>query len=338
MSQTEPNSYVEWLTGLPIPWLTGPNGLNEFRSYGSVIDGEVTLLTEAVKARFPDYATTDALGEIGNDRLLIRGPVETDENYATRLKFAWDDWARAGTALELLVQLFWTGFEGAVIAQQNGTIYYLTGTPTAGEDPSGLLTIVEPTTINALTSATAPAQPLVPAGSPWWTIDQSTEFGSRFTVLFPGPSTWFMTWGTATFSSSSTATLAWNKPLEAGLSYSYIISNPTLPPSSGAGPVVLWLDPSTVTTTGATLTASDDIVGFATVVIFPTGSNPFASLSPTGLSVLERVIRTWRPARSTCTGVYALEHGLYFGWPVRTFGYGGTFSASAVVTINGDWI
>ena len=327
MSQAEPNTYVEWLTGLPIPWLTNTNGLNEFRAYGSVIDGEVSLLIDAGKARFPDYAATDSLNQIGHDRLLIRGPAESDANYATRLQFAWDDWARAGTALELLVQLYWTGFEGAVIAQQNGQVFYLSGNPVAGQDPTSLLTVATPTSINYLTSATKPLQPVVPAGSKWWTIDQSTEFGSKYEILLPISSTWLITYGTATFSASLSATLTWNKPLEAGLSYSYIISNPTLTtPGPGSR---IYINPSDVTTTGATVRANVGTSGTVTVIAFPTGSNPFINLSPTGLGVLQSVIQTWSPARATCSGVYTLLQGKYFGWPIRTFGSGGNFSASA---------
>lgn len=335
MSQQEPNSYVEWLTGLPIPWLTSTNGLNEFRSYGSVIDGGVVSLKAAVKARMPDYAATDALTQIGSDRVLIRGPAETDSNYATRLRYAWDDWARAGTFLELLVQLHWAGFENAVIAQQNGLVFSLSATPTAGADPTALLTVSTPTTINSLTSITTPSQPVVPAGSNWWTIDQSTEFGSRFVVLLPRGATWLMTYGTATFASASSASLTWNKPLESGLSYSYIIGTPTI--TDGSGAVVVSMDPSTVTSTGATVSASDAFSGSVTVIAYPTGTNPFFNLSATGLGVLQSVIKTWRPARGTCTGVYAIQQGKCFGWPVRTFGSGGNFSASVMVTINGTW-
>jgi hypothetical protein len=335
MSQTEPNTYVEWLTGLSIPWLTATNGLNELRSYGSVIDGGVVSLTDAVKARFPDYAATDALGEIGNDRLLLRGPSETDENYATRLKYAWDDWARAGTFLELLVQLHWTGFEGAVIAQQNGLVFSLSAAPTAGEDPTPLLVVNTPTTINSLTSMTSPSQPVVPAGSNWWTIDQSTEFGSRFVVLLPVGATWLMTYGTATFTASAGTTLTWNKPLESGLSYSYIIGNPTI--TDGSGGVVVSMDPSTVTTTGAAVNASDAFTGSVTVIAFPTGTNPFFNLSATGLGVLQSVIRTWRPARGTCLRVVVWQQGRVWGYPTTLTWGSGTWGGT-VIEINGSWI
>jgi hypothetical protein len=335
VSIQDPNTYVEWLSGLPIPWLTNTNGLNELQSYGSVLDGGVVTLNEAVKARFPDYAATDALAAIGNDRLLLRGPSESDSNYATRLKYAWDDWERAGTFLELLVQLYWTGFEGAVIAQQNGLVFSLSAAPTAGEDPAPLLQVATPTTINSLTSMTSPTQPVVPAGSNWWTIDQSTEFGSRFVVLLPTGATWLMTYGTATFSSASEAMLTWNKPLESGLSYSYIIGNPTI--TDGSGGVTVSMDPSTVTTTGASVNASDAFSGSVVVIAFPTGTNPFFNLSATGLGVLQSVIRTWRPARGTCVDVIAWQQGRVWGYPT-TLNWGSGTWGGTVIKLSGSWI
>lgn len=333
MSQADPQTIVEWLTGLPIPWLTATNGANDLRSYGSVLDGLASQARDAVKARLPDYAAADSLASIGSDRGLVRGPAETDANYAIRLKTAWDDWARAGTFLELLVQLHWAGFENAVIAQQNGLVFSLSASPTAGVDPTSLLTVSQPTTLNSLDSETSSTQPTVPAGSTWWTIDQSTEFGSRFVVLFKGAATWLQTFGVATFSSASSASLTWNKPLEAGVTYSYLVGAPVI--TDGSGGVAVWL--SATSTTGATVSASDSVTGSVSVIAYPSGGNPYVNLSGTGLGVLQSVIRRWRPARATCAGVYALQQGKYFGWPVRTFGSGETFAGSAVVTISGTW-
>lgn len=137
-----PGSYQDWWKSLPIPWLVGgPNGQKEATALGSVFDQQVSLVKLATTAHMPDYAPTDALAHIGGDRQLEQGPNETNANFVTRLKTAWDDWARAGTALELLVQLYWGGFGGAVIAQQNGLLYSLSAAPTAGADPTSLLQI-----------------------------------------------------------------------------------------------------------------------------------------------------------------------------------------------------
>lgn len=142
MSAQNPTSFVEWYQNLPIPWLVaGANGQKEALALGAALDGQVTLIKLATKAHMPSYAPSDALPHIGADRQLEQGPNETNANFVTRLKTAWDDWARAGTALELLVQLYWGGFGGAVIAQQNGLLYSLAHAPTAGVDPTSLLSI-----------------------------------------------------------------------------------------------------------------------------------------------------------------------------------------------------
>lgn len=265
MSAQQPSNFVEWWASLPIPWLvSGANGQNEALSNGTVMDGQVDLLKQAVKARMPDYAPADALPHIGGDRLLFQGATESNASFIARLKAAWDDWARAGTQLELLAQLYWIGFPGAVIVQQNGLAYSLSGAPTAGVDPTALLTI---TNLSTLGTALPPypvysaSNPLgytktIPSGSQWWTFDNKTDFCSRFAILFP--------------------------------------------------------------TTGGLIAAD--------------GSVAAADVARMGL-----VVRTWRRASQTCVGVYVLTQGRYWGWPVRTWGAGGTWGPSNVVTVNGSW-
>lgn len=271
MSAQNPSSFVEWAKNLPIPWLFGgPNGELDAASWPAVLDGQVTTLKDAVKARFPSYAPTDALPHIGGDRLLLQGASETNPSFITRLKSAWDDWARAGTQLELLAQLYWIGFPGAVIVQQNGLAYSLSGAPTAGADPTPLLTVTNLSTIGtALTpyptyvefaagKSTGFYTKHIPAGasSQWWTFDYRTDFCSRFAVLFP---------------------------------------------STGG------------------LIAGD------------------GSIAAADVARMGQVIRTWRRASQTCVGVYVLTSGAFWGWPVETWGSGGNWGPSSVVTVNGTW-
>lgn len=202
MSASNPQTFVEFLQSLPIPWLVaGANGAKEQLSNGTVLDQQADLIKQAVKARMPDYAPADALPHIGGDRALVQGPSETNANFITRTKTPWDDWARAGTHLEMLVQLYWIGFSGAIVVQQNGLAYSLSGAPTAGADPTGLLTITNLGTVGA-TPGLAP-NPLydnnpasktfntngykktIPTASQWWTFDEKTDFCSRFAILFP---------------------------------------------------------------------------------------------------------------------------------------------------------
>ncbi len=140
MSANDPEDFVEWYQGLPLPWLvSGPVGAAEAKANGTLVDAEVSLIKEAIKARMPTKGPADALPFIGGDRQLEAGPAETTDNFRVRLRTAWDDWARAGGALELLTQLYWIGFPGAVIVQQNGLGYSLSAAPTAGVDPTSLL-------------------------------------------------------------------------------------------------------------------------------------------------------------------------------------------------------
>jgi hypothetical protein len=140
VSAQNPASFTEFLANLPIPWLVGgTNGSNDAAAQGAVLDQQVSLIKQATKAHMPGQAPTDALPVIGGDRQLEQGPTETNANFITRLKTAWDDWARAGTALELLVQLYWAGFGSAAIIQQNGLVFTLSAAPTAGQDPTSLL-------------------------------------------------------------------------------------------------------------------------------------------------------------------------------------------------------
>jgi hypothetical protein len=340
MTAQNPATLTEWLQNLPIPWLVGgPVGKAEVTAYGSIIDGIVVKVKDVTRVRFPDFSPPDGLPHIGAERLLVRGPAETDGNYATRLRTAWDDWARAGTALELLVQLWWAGFEHAVFVQQNGVAFYLSGAPTAGQDPTSLLVqtncSVLPTAMTAQlplpSGITGPTS--IAAGTPWWTFDSEPWFGSRFAILLPRGSTWLMTYGVATFASANSATLTWNKPLENGLTYSLLISNPTV---TSGGSVKAYIDPATVTATGATVSASAAFSGSISVFAFPSGGNPFFNISQTGIGNLSRVIRTWRPSRATCMNVLALQQGAQWGWPpTRTWG-SGTWGGT-VISIPGTW-
>jgi hypothetical protein len=217
-------NFVTWAKNLPIPWLVaGPVGQAECSSWPAVVDSQIVLLDAARKVAYPDYAPSDALPNLGGDRKLVQGPAESDANFRIRLKGAWDDWARAGTWLELLVQLYWGGYTGAVIVQQNGLAYSLSGAPTAGADPTALLTVTTCATLSAaLTSNVNPPTATttgrsIPSGNGWWQFADTrsanpnvsdTDYCNRFAVLFPGPlPSQFMTVGTATFTASDTATV-----------------------------------------------------------------------------------------------------------------------------------
>lgn len=312
-------TYVEWYHGLPIPWLNGANGFNEGTAIGTVLDQQVDLLKQAQKAHFPSLAPSDALPHIGSDRRLIQGPNETDDNFRIRLRTAWDDHARDGTPLELLVQLYWTGFPNAVLAQQNGLGFSLSGAPTAGQDPTSLLTITNLGVLSEDTiswnSQNGPRR--IPATTPWWTIDGELANTSRFSVLFPGPlPSAFRTWAVATFSGTGSAAITWNNQFPTS-DYQVMVGIPVI---TSGGPATVYADSTTQTQDGITIRASGLITGSVVVMAWQNGANPLADLHPADLKRLRIVIDRWRPGNMKCTGIYALARGNMMGWPVSTLG------------------
>lgn len=340
MSAHEPSSITEWLQNLPIPWLVGgSNGRAEVTAYGGVVDAEIATLKVATKARMPDYAPdAAALAHIGAERGIFRGPAETSASYAARLKAAWDNWSRAGNAPELLLALWFAGWEGATLVTQNGLRWYVVGTPVpAGAyntdlvagDLCGLLA-------TALTSGATPSQTPIPAGQAWWVFDSNTANASRFAVILNTSCTNLQTFAKCSFSASNTATATWNKPLDSSLTYSTLISAPTI--TDGSGGVALSLAAATdMTSTGITLTASEAFTGTATVWAYPAGSNPFTNYTAAAAGQFAAIVRAWRPARAACTTAIVPTTGQLWGWPVRTWGAGNNWGPCEAVTLPGPW-
>lgn len=124
--------YTEWFKNLPIPWLVGgPVGQLYWDAIGAVFDDQVSQNRQAVKARFPSTSPSDGLRYQGDDRLLVRGPQESDADYVKRLLDSWSQWKFGGHAAGLLAALYFAGFgDNVVCVQQNGLGYEL--------DPTGI--------------------------------------------------------------------------------------------------------------------------------------------------------------------------------------------------------
>jgi hypothetical protein len=339
-------TFKDWYRALPVPWLvSGVNGQAEGSSWPAVVDQQTVLLDAARKVAYPDYAPADALPNLGGDRKLVQGPAESDASFRIRLKGVWDDWARAGTWLELLVQLYWGGYSGAVIVQQNGLASYLTGAPTAGVDPTALYAEVATSSLSvALTSNVNPptvtaAGRSIPSGNAWWQFAESrsanpnvsdTDYCNRFAVLFPGPlPSQFMTIGTATFTASDTATVTWNNAFP---TTGYHVQPGAVIVTDGGGPVMVTAD--TLTLTGCTASASSAFTGTCTFLAWQDGANPYADLHPADLSKLQFTIATWRP-NALCVGVYAVAQGTMFGWTPATFSGRSVMGPSIIARFEG---
>lgn len=80
------------------PWLAGQYGTLWHRGLGQALDAEWTLAREAAKIGFPLYTPSDALQNLGSERLLERVfpstnlAGETELDFRTRLQNVWGAW------------------------------------------------------------------------------------------------------------------------------------------------------------------------------------------------------------------------------------------------------
>jgi len=82
--------------GTAAPWLQREWGQKFRYAYRLVLDAMAENVRLGVRARCPGAGPPDALAYVGRDRVIVRGPLESDDSYATRLAGAFDAWQRAG--------------------------------------------------------------------------------------------------------------------------------------------------------------------------------------------------------------------------------------------------
>lgn len=87
------------------PWLQRAVGGALKGALGSVLDTVVDATAEGVRQRFPHALRPDALGYIGRDRRILRGPAESDAAFAARVLPWWDMHRIRGGPYALLTQL-----------------------------------------------------------------------------------------------------------------------------------------------------------------------------------------------------------------------------------------
>lgn len=87
------------------PWLSRAVGGAIREAIGEVIDDVVDKTALGVRYRFPHADRGDALGYIGRERRMLRGPAEDDETFAARLLEWWDVHRIRGGPYALLRQL-----------------------------------------------------------------------------------------------------------------------------------------------------------------------------------------------------------------------------------------
>lgn len=124
--------YASYQPALQPTAIQDPVGQAFMRAQGIVKDYLLERARQAVQMRFPTFASSDALGATGSERLIDRGEgpqllsPESDGDYAARLIDAWNIWYWGGTAYGMLKALAVQGYTPSIV-QQNGLRFNLDG-------------------------------------------------------------------------------------------------------------------------------------------------------------------------------------------------------------------
>lgn len=98
-------SFESLLRRVGPPWLQRAVGGALKAAIGTVIDTVVDATAASISLRFPNADRADALGYIGRDRRIMRGPAESDAAFAARVLPWWDMHRIRGGPYALLTQL-----------------------------------------------------------------------------------------------------------------------------------------------------------------------------------------------------------------------------------------
>lgn len=316
-------SYEIFLQSIKSKWLQGPNAQAWQGAWGLLLDDQIDRIKQSVKARFPDYAPSDALPAIGDERQLDRGPFESDTSYIGRLKKAWDVWPFAGTPTGLMVALYYGGFTNVVLVQQNGLYYTFEGPP----DPSDYTL--------GLSIGDLGTNPVMTGSPPWWTFDARLDFCSRYAILLPGPAagTQYQIAGVATFTGVEDGTVAnpWPTVYWTGefpdTSYSVMTGGITV--TDGQGDIAAWVPPELKAQSSCQVAASAPFSGTVDVLAYFAGTNPFGTID---LNRIRSIIRKWGRAAATCKSISVQVYGDFIGWPVRAISDRSTIGPSWIAT------
>jgi hypothetical protein len=189
-------SFRETLRSICPPWLLGRISGGLGYAIGLVTDAMAESVRMGVRASAPDYALPDSIGLIGNEVQIDRGPTESLELYAPRLKGSINAHKRAGSAGQLLRELrawFAPTFPGLSCVSDRGVWH-----------------VIDPTTAVVTKTIVSPSNwkfdpyafGVAAAGTQrWWRLWVIID-GGPWTQTVWGSSTWGSgTWG-------STATVA----------------------------------------------------------------------------------------------------------------------------------
>lgn len=300
------DSYREWQPLRSPAWMQAPLD-PDAQAWEAEMGGAKDLLQlqirQGVTLRFPDFAVElgapDALESTGADRNLPRGYLQTDQQFADRIRGAWDVWpgtvaapggsgSHAGMLRELKMQGFWP----AMIVQDNGR--YTT------------LDTLDALVVGWLSES-------VVRGRPGWRFVDRSDFWSRFAIVFPGPlPPRILVTARATFSGTSEAQAVWSQPWD-DADYRFASSAPVV---TSGGPPALAVAGALTTPEALTVMATADWTGYVDFIGYRAGGNPFASPSLSTLVALREIARLWKPANMTYDGAIAIVQGGVWDWPV----------------------
>ena len=88
------------------PWLRTGNGQRFLATFATGLDALDEKMHQATRAHIPGAAlTTTAIPYQAEDRLLVQGPAETNDEFIARLRRAFDSWRKAGSREAILEQM-----------------------------------------------------------------------------------------------------------------------------------------------------------------------------------------------------------------------------------------
>jgi hypothetical protein len=99
-------TFRDTLKAISPPWLQQGYAWRILYALAVPIDAAGDALNAGIKLRFPNLYSGESLPYIGRERRIRRGLVETDVNYAARLRRWFEDHRRRGGPYALLEQLY----------------------------------------------------------------------------------------------------------------------------------------------------------------------------------------------------------------------------------------
>ncbi len=300
-------------TELAPTWLRGTWGTAWNNALGGVEDDQIERAKQSVLARFPSFAPSEALEYIGRDRVVERGPAETDDSYRARLLTAPLAWEWAGTDFGVLTyglapagvpnariihNADWTPLPPDGDADLWARWWLVIGTPTVPDwapedywgDDSGLDTVDLDwwDDISAVTATgTGPALTVTSA------TDPTGRYDVRIQVLTGGA------FGVARYHVSLDGGATWGMIATMPIGRVFTIEGTNLTCAFASG----------------TFTAGDSYQ------FFTSGPGTWGStMSMLDVTRIRRIVAQWKSAHTVFEGWF-----LTFGTGTRIFGDGGTF-------------